>query len=112
MTDMDPRSKTARWKKQRLVVFARDMHRCWVVDCPNPGNVCDHIDPVYRGMPDSEFYGLHNLRGSCKRHNTARGVAARLERETAGGVVPAPRRAAYGHARSTSGFLGRGIGND
>ena len=48
------------------------------------GNVADRISAVYDGMPDAEFDFEANLRASCRRHNTARGVAARLERETAG----------------------------
>jgi hypothetical protein len=33
-------------------------------------------------MPDGLFYSAANLRAACRRHNIARGVAARLERET------------------------------
>jgi 5-methylcytosine-specific restriction endonuclease McrA len=54
-------------------------------------SVCDHIIPVSPEMPDSLFLDPANLRASCKRHNTARGVAARLERELSG-VDERPRR--------------------
>lgn len=75
---------TKRWQTLRLAVLRRDLYRCWVAGCQVMANVADHINPVYPGMPDAEFYDPANLRASCKRHNTARGVAARLERETAG----------------------------
>jgi hypothetical protein len=45
--------------------------------------MADHIISVYPGMPDALFFGLSNLRAACRFHNSARGVAARLERETA-----------------------------
>jgi hypothetical protein len=56
--------------------------------CPEPASVADHIIPVHPGMADDLFFGLGNLRAACKRHNTARGVAARLERETRGNAGP------------------------
>lgn len=83
-TRRDPRYSGAKWRKVRLAVLRRDLYRCWVVNCEVAGNVADHINPVYLGMPDSEFFDPQNLRASCKRHNTARGVAARLERDMAG----------------------------
>jgi hypothetical protein len=52
--------------------------------------VADHIVEVHEGMPDWQFFDPTNLRASCRRHNWARGVAARLERETAG--IEEPRR--------------------
>ncbi len=78
---MDRRYGSRRWKAVRLRVLHRDLWRCYVPDCPLPANVADHIDTVYPGMPDAWFFDEANLRASCKRHNTARGVAARLERE-------------------------------
>ena len=75
---------TQRWRRTRLRVLNRDGWRCYVASCMLRGSVCDHIAPVYDGMPDWEFYDESNLRASCQRHNTARGVAARLEREVAG----------------------------
>lgn len=78
----DNRYRNRRWKALRLAVLMRDLYRCQVApQCPVPASVADHIDPVYEGMPDSEFYDPANLRASCKRHNTARGVAARLQRD-------------------------------
>lgn len=96
----DKRYKNRRWKATRLVVLNRDGWRCWVTSCPERANVADHIEPVYVGMSDALFYGTHNLRASCQRHNTARGVAARLEQDTAGGIAPAPRRYSYGGTRA------------
>jgi hypothetical protein len=52
--------------------------------------VADHIIPVDPEMPDWLFFDPNNLRGSCKRHNTARGVAAGLERGL-GCVEESPR---------------------
>lgn len=54
-------------------------------------SVAGHIIPTYPGMPDSLFFDPMNLRASCKPHNTARGVAARLERELNGEADPEPR---------------------
>ena len=82
---------TQRWRRLRLRVLNRDGWRCYVGSCMALGNVADHIAPVYDGMPDWEFYDESNLRASCKRHNTARGVAARLEREVGGGDDRIPR---------------------
>jgi 5-methylcytosine-specific restriction endonuclease McrA len=85
---MDKRYGTRRWKATRLRVLHRDLWRCFVPDCPVSASVADHIIPVYPEMPDSLFFDEMNLRASCKPHNTARGVAARLERELSGEPVP------------------------
>jgi len=78
----DPRYSSRRWQKLRRQILARDLFRCQVAEgCDTPANIADHINPVYVGMPDAEFYDPANLRASCRRHNWARGVAARLERE-------------------------------
>jgi len=87
----DKRYKTRRWKDTRLRVLRRDGYRCWamqqqpdgmLIPCPQYANVADHITPSSLSMLDHEFYSMGNLRASCRRHNTARGVAARLDRET------------------------------
>jgi hypothetical protein len=44
--------------------------------------VADHIVPVWDEMPDDLFFAAANLRASCHRHNTQRGIAARYNRET------------------------------
>jgi 5-methylcytosine-specific restriction endonuclease McrA len=85
----DRRYGTRRWKRVRLQVLHRDLWACWVTGCGISASVADHIEPVYPEMPDSQFFDRANLRASCKRHNTARGVAARLEREVTEGVSPA-----------------------
>jgi hypothetical protein len=75
-----------RWRRVRRLVLQRDMYRCWITGFPPLDNQCDHIIPVEPGFPDSLVFGMHNLRASCRPHNTARGVAAMLERETSEGV--------------------------
>ena len=91
VTAPEKRYGTRRWKATRLRVLRRDLWACWVPDCLVVASVADHIDPVYAGMPDARFFDEANLRASCKRHNTARGVAARLEREAGGLADPEPR---------------------
>ena len=91
MTQGDKRYGTKRWQRVRLRVLQRDLWTCYVKGC---GRIvgrahCDHISAVYPGMPDAEFYAESNLRASCQRHNVARGVAARLEREVSEGVSQA-----------------------
>lgn len=81
----DVRYGSRTWKRQRLRVLNRDNWICRVVpDCTVRASIADHILPVYPGMPDDLFFGLDNLRASCRRHNWARGVAARLDRESGG----------------------------
>jgi hypothetical protein len=81
----DKRYGTARWRKVRLRVLMRDAYRCRIAPgCPERATVADHIEPVYAGMPDSLFFDPRNLRAGCRQHNIARGVAARLLRETNG----------------------------
>lgn len=55
------------------------------------------MTPVYVGMPDAEFYGLHNVRPSCQHHNKARGFLAAGER--AGAELEDPRRVSSIFAR-------------
>ena len=88
--NMDRRYGSRRWKRVRLRVLHRDLWTCFVPACPVSASVADHIIEVYDGMPDGLFFDEWNLRASCRRHNTARGVAARLGRELEG--EPAPLR--------------------
>ena len=88
MTVTDKRYNTQRWRRVRRLVLQRDMYRCWITGCPRLANQCDHIIAAEPGLTDSLFFGMHNLRASCRPHNTARGVAAKLERETSEGVRP------------------------
>ena len=81
---MDKRYGTRRWKRVRLRVLHRDLWTCFAPTCSVSASVADHIIEVYEGMPDALFFDEWNLRASCRRHNTARGVAARLEREVGG----------------------------
>jgi hypothetical protein len=105
----DKRYKTKRWKDTRLRVLRRDGYRCWITGCQVRANVADHIVPSSLDMPDFEFYSMANLRASCKRHNTARGVAARLDREMSDGVAPVVVRSSL--VRS-SGFFRSGGDRD
>jgi 5-methylcytosine-specific restriction endonuclease McrA len=98
----DKRYGTPRWKRTRLLVLARDLWRCQIAPgCPVTATVADHINPVYEGMPDFEFYGPANLRAACKQHNVRRGVAARLLREMGEPSMDPtpPRRFSYGGRR-------------
>jgi hypothetical protein len=88
---MDRRYGSRRWKQLRLSILHRDLWSCFVPACPVSASVADHIIPTYPGMPDAVFFDPLKLRASCKRHNTARGVAARLERELNGEADPEPR---------------------
>jgi hypothetical protein len=87
----DKRYRTARWRNVRLRALNRDGWRCYVASCMLVGNVADHIAPVNAWTTDAEFFDVNGLRASCRRHNTARGVAARLECELAG-EAERPRR--------------------
>src|SRR5215210_2683582 len=97
---MDKRYGSQRWKRIRRNVLVRDCWACWAPGCPVSATIADHIVEVYDGMPDSLFFDLSNLRASCRRHNWARGVAARLERETGERAQPDRRlptlRTSYG----------------
>lgn len=87
---MDKRYGTRRWKRVRPRVLHRDLW-AWAGDCPVSASVADHIIPVFPEMPNGLFFDEMNLRASCRRHNTARGVAARLERELSGEAEPSKR---------------------
>lgn len=88
-TRRDPRYGSRRWQRVRLAVLNRDMWVCRIVPgCPTRASVADHIHPVYEGMPDGMFFGMGNLRGGCRRHNIARGLAASLETDAAPAVGP------------------------
>ncbi len=85
----DRRYKLARWQRVRLQVLARDGYRCQIVfGCTEDANVVDHIVPVHPGMDDVDFFGLHNLRAGCQRHNKARGFAPELDRLGAAPAKP------------------------
>jgi 5-methylcytosine-specific restriction endonuclease McrA len=105
---MDRRYGSRRWKATRLRVLHRDLWRCFVPGCPESASVADHIIPVYPEMPNSLFFDELNLRASCKPHNTARGVAARLERELAARSEAPPERAT-GHGFAEVRFAPRKV---
>lgn len=77
----DRRYHTARWRRVREQVLRRDGHRCRIVPgCDLPGNVADHINPVYPGMPDAEFYDPRNLQAACWPHNRGKAFEAAARR--------------------------------
>jgi 5-methylcytosine-specific restriction endonuclease McrA len=76
----DRRYGTQQWRKTAKAVLRRDMGICRVVKgCSEPGTAADHIIPVAPGMPNGLFFGMSNLRASCRTHNLARGFAAQLD---------------------------------
>ena len=74
MAHGDKRYNSRRWRERtRPRVLRRDMWRCQVVEgCTELGNHVDHINPVYPGMSDAEFFDVNNLRAACRLHNLAR----------------------------------------
>ena len=87
MTVSDRRYNSQRWRRVRRLVLQRDMYRCWITGCPRLANQCDHIILVEPGFPDSLFFGMNKPpRIVPTAQHTARGVAAKLERETSEGV--------------------------
>ena len=54
--------ESKRWRKLRLIVFARDGWRC--VRCGKAGRLeCDHIKPVSDG---GSWFDMDNLRTLCR----------------------------------------------
>ncbi len=85
----DKRYHTARWRRSRAAVLARDRGVCRIVPgCQRRATVCDHITPATASMPDHEFYALSNLRAACMHHNVRRGHVAQFERELRGAPSP------------------------
>jgi 5-methylcytosine-specific restriction endonuclease McrA len=81
----DRRYGLQRWARLARRILRRDNYVCRIVPgCPTRATIADHIIPDYPGMPDALFFSEDNLRAGCKRHNYARGVAERLQRETRG----------------------------
>lgn len=75
----DPRYHTARWRKVRDRVVARDGRRCAEPGCRTnmlaPGEThIDHIVDVPPHAPDSEFFDESNLWVLCKRHHFAKSL--------------------------------------
>lgn len=96
----DRRYGSKRWLRVSDLVLGR--HRrpdrsaspitaaCWWPDTAwHLAQVADHIEPVYPGMSDADFYGLHNLRPACQAHNKAAGfIAAQARRSAAQPETP------------------------
>lgn len=73
----DRRYHGSRWRKLREQILRRDGYRCRIVaGCDIRANTCDHVNPVYPGMSDAEFFDPHNLRAGCWPHNRARAFEA------------------------------------
>ena len=77
----DKRYNSRRWRERtRPRVLRRDLWRCQIVEgCRELGDHVDHINPVYPGMTDAEFYDINNLRAACRLHNLARYYADLLQ---------------------------------
>ena len=81
----DARYHSWRWRKLSARVLKRDGYRCRIVPgCEVRATVADHVDPVYPGMPDAEFFDASRLRAACGPHNLWRGLAARAEAREGG----------------------------
>ncbi len=65
-----PRPYDAAWRRLRLVILARDGHRCYVPGCAARATQVDHIIPVNEA-PHLRLVPS-NLRASCARHNGGR----------------------------------------
>jgi hypothetical protein len=74
----DRRYHGSKWRRLAKIVVA-DAWKCWA--CPARATCADHINPVFPGMPDSDFYARRKLRGSCRRHNLQKGHAEALKRD-------------------------------
>jgi 5-methylcytosine-specific restriction protein A len=66
------------WQRVRLVVLARDGHRCQLnrPGCTGVATQVDHIVPISEG---GERLDSHNLRASCRHCNTSRGASRHSE---------------------------------
>jgi 5-methylcytosine-specific restriction protein A len=89
----------ADWDRLRRAVFARDGHRCVIIEdglrCPEKATDCDHIG-------DRDLHTLENLRSLCHDHHLQRssqqGNAAqaamralrRLPEEPQPGIIKGP----------------------
>ena len=94
----DRRYGSRRWRRLAKRILLRDRYICRVAPgCPEPATVADHIIPASPELADSLFFSEANLRAACRQHNIARGVAARLERETSGAPSEVVTRT-YGRA--------------
>jgi 5-methylcytosine-specific restriction protein A len=71
----DPRLSTVAWRRLRLLVLARDGHRCQVAgpDCATVATCVDHIVARADG---GDCWAPSNLRASCHKCN-AQAAAAR-----------------------------------
>ena len=81
MAHADRMYSTARWRRLRLQILARDGWRChW---CKGPANQVDHIKPLVEG---GQPYAPNNLVAACIRCNSSRGATAGNNLRAAGGA--------------------------
>jgi len=78
MNPLQPRYKSARWRRLRQIVINRDLGLC--VKCNEPGEDVDHIEPA-QDKPEL-FWAMDNLQLLCKRCHTRKTME---ERRTSGG---------------------------
>jgi 5-methylcytosine-specific restriction endonuclease McrA len=87
----DHRYGSRRWRAVRERVLKRDLYRCQVIPgCPRAGTVCDHVQAVYPGMPDHEFFDERKLRAACRTCNLRRAQAAQFMAEMKSTPPPRP----------------------
>jgi len=77
----DKRYQTHRWRRLALAVRQRDGLCRIVAGCPRKAQVADHVNPVYPGMSDAEFFDIRYIRGGCQYHNKMRGIAEKAHAE-------------------------------
>jgi 5-methylcytosine-specific restriction endonuclease McrA len=71
------------WRKVRLVVLARDEHRCaW---CHGPATTVDHVRPLAEG---GDRLDLSNLVACCVRCNSRRGQQVTTRRRRVSSLAP------------------------
>ena len=74
MPGTDPRYGTPAWKALRLMILARDGHRCQMRGprCAGIALEADHIVAVVDG---GDFWADANLRAACRPCNSGAGAA-------------------------------------
>ena len=107
MAHGDKRYNSRRWRERtrpRVCVGTCGAARSWR-GVRSWGTTSTHINPVYPGMPDHEYYGVDNLRAACRLHNLSRFYADQL----IPGVTPPgradvrPRRTSLRRGRRSGG---------
>jgi 5-methylcytosine-specific restriction endonuclease McrA len=63
---------TARWKKTRLAVLARDGYICSYC-----GQEADQVDHIQSRVSGGDIFNLENLTSACRRCNQSKGARAK-----------------------------------